>query len=961
MPSWMKPTDAQVDQMIALANEPEQLKRFFDRLQNPMWLVPLDKRGLFDSPPEPISHGWEGTGSSPIWPQSGYLARMAPEIPDQVFPIVRRLIGTQNLSLRADLVDAAIGLPASAAARMVPSIVKWLNDAAHPGMRMDIARRLGMLVVSLGRQGETEPAIRLCKALLAVERPTSPDHASRGRVRLRPEAEARIDRWAYRSILREDVPELALEAARETLLAVVGCLRAALRIRRGEGLAKEASDYSSIWRPAIEPHAQNDPNDRDIANLLISGLRDLVDHLVGSGTMALEDVISILSQQDRPVFQRIALYALRRHGTHARGSVTRWLTDRTLFDEPEVHHEYTTLEADFFASLPQDARATILGWIAAGPDREELAARIEHLHGRAPTQQDIAHRVRVWQWQHLAQIAASLPDTWTQHYRELVGEFGEPDHPEFLSYTRVEMGEKTPVTAEELRALAVPAIVDVIRSWRATQDPFGPTVEGLAHTLGQIASEEPARFSRDAEHFIGLGPPYIRHVVHGFLNAVNQGKPLDWRPVLFLCKWAADQPRELPGGEGTTGYMDPDWGWVRGAIGHLLYAALEAEEAEIPFDLRQLTWEVILLLTGDPDPEDRNYAGPDDVHTASLNTIRGQAMHTVMRYALWMHRNLEAVGADGKVSGSLEEMVEVRSVLEDHLDVQLDPSLAIRAVYGQWFAWLVLLDEEWASSHIAAIFPASGQEQSYWRASWDAYVTMSRPYDSAWFLLRGEYRRAVEQLPGQDDQTRQRFDPEEKLAEHLMAQYWRGNLRFGDADSLLEAFFDRASDVIRAHAITYVGHVLHNSTDAVQHSIIARLQELWEHRLPACREDPSKHPEELAAFGWWFASGAFADSWALRQLSEVLRLTRRIDMDDAVVERLARTAPDYPRESVACLEILVGMTSEAWIIRHWLSDIRTILQAAVESRDEDARATARALIDEFGRRGHHDYRDLRSL
>ncbi len=318
--------------MIALANEPEQLKRFFDRLQNPMWLAPLDKRGLFDSPPEPISHGWEGTRSSPIWPQSGYLARMAPEISGQVLPIVRRLIGTQNLSVRADLVDAAISLPASAAAQLVPSMVKWLNDGAQPGMHMDIARRLGKLMVSLGRQGETEPAIRLCKALLFVERLTPPDSVSGGRVRLRPEAEARIDRWAYRSILREDVPELALGGARETLLAVIGCLSATLHIRRGEGVAKEAPDYSSIWRPAIEPHAQNDPNDRDIANLLISGLRDLVDHLVGSRTMSLEDVVSILRQQDRPVFQRIALYALGRYGASAHELVVQWLTDRTLFD-----------------------------------------------------------------------------------------------------------------------------------------------------------------------------------------------------------------------------------------------------------------------------------------------------------------------------------------------------------------------------------------------------------------------------------------------------------------------------------------------------------------------------------------------------------------------------------------------------------------------------------------------------
>lgn len=961
MPSWTKPTDTRVDQVIALANAPEQLKLFFDRLQNPAWLGALQKRGLFENPPRPVTHGWEGAQSSPIWPQSGYLARMAPLVPEQVFPIVRKLIGTENISVRADLVDVALGLPARLSAQLVPGMVKWLNEPGLHGTRPDIAQKLGKLMVSLAQQGEVGTALRLCKALLAVERPTVSGNTEGSRMELRPKAEARIDKWAYRSVVGEDVAVLALAAGRQTLETMISCLRAALRIERGEGAAKDVPDYSSIWRPAIEPHEQNVARDFEVRDILITGLRDLLDRVIDTGTMPLEDVASILGRQVRPVFQRLALYALRRHGASALELVAQWLTNYALFEEPEVHHEYTTLEADYFGLLPPAAQEIILNWIDAGLDRDEVTARFQRLEGRVPSQEEIGRRVRTWQWQHLAPIATSLPEAWAQRYNELVDEFGELDHPEFLSYSRVQMGEKTPMTAEELRPLPVPAIIEAIRSWQVTPEPFGPTVEGLAQTVGQLASEEPARFSREAKCFIGLEPPYIRHLAHGFLSAVNQGKPLEWEPVLSLCKWAVEQPRELPGGVEPTGYMDPDWGWARSVVGHLLYAALEAEEAEIPFDLRQLTWDVIVPLTEDPDPADRAYAGPDDVHRASLNTVRGQAMRTVMRYALWVHRNLEAMGTAHQRQRGFDEMVEVRDVLEKHLDVQLDPSLAIRAVYGQWFAWLVLLDKVWASSHVAVIFPRSSKEKLYWRASWDAYVTMSRPYDSAWFLLRGEYRRAVERLDDQDDRTRQRLNPDEKLAEHLMVQYWRGNLGFRDADGLLEAFLDRAPDVIGSHAITFVGHVLHDSTEVLPHSIVARLHDLWECRLITYRENPSKHPEGLAAFGWWFASGAFADSWALRQLGEVLRLTHRIDMDDVVVERLARAAPDYPRESISCLEILIDMTTEPWTIRHWVRDIRTILQAALESRDEDARATAEALIDKLGRKGHHDYRDLRSL
>jgi len=968
MISWQTPTDYQVNQIIALINEPEQLKHFFDRLENPSWVRPLKERGLFDTVPAPLSHGWSGAQSYPVWPQSGYLARMSPEVPKEVFAIVfekhgeGRLIDTANVTVRADLVDIALGLPASLAVQLVPAMVQWVReDGGHPGMRDDVAARLRKLMVLLARKGEPKPAVDLCKVLLAFRHPSGPVSQRSERTSWREEPEPLIDPWQYRKIVREDVAELADIVGQPVLMAVSRSLRRALQIRRSGGTSQDLTDYSSIWRPAVEPHEQNDANDREVTNMLISGLRDLADRLVETGATSLIEAVSTLGEQDRPVFQRLALYLLRRHGRTAPELVSDWLTNRSLFDEPEVHHEYTTLAADYFASLPSEAQETILEWVDAGPDRGEVATRFEYLEGRTPAQDDIDRRVRLWQWRRLAPIAPSVPGEWAHCYRKLVSEFGQLDHPEFLSYSCVQMGEKTPMTVGELRPLPVPDMVEVIRTWRATQDPFGPTVEGLAHTVGQLASEEPVRFAREAERFRGLGPPYVRHLMSALLEAVNRGKPFEWEPVLLLCKWVIDQPCDLPGKRGENTYTDPGWEWARGAIAHLLYAGLDAGEAEIPLELRQLAWDVILPLTSDPDPGERDYATPDDVQMASLNTVRGEAMHAVIRYALWVHRNLEAAGANDELHHGFDEMIEVRGVLEDHLDVQLEPSPAIRAVYGQWFAWLVLLDEAWASSHIPAIFPESTDEQSYWHAAWDAYVTMSSPYDSAWFLLRGEYRRAVDLLIDEDHERRQRLDPAEKLAEHLMVQYWRGNLAFGDHDGLLEAFFDRATDVIPSHAITYVGHILHNSTDAVAHAIVARLQDLWERRLALCRENPINHTKELAAFGWWFASGAFDDSWALRELVAVLSLTDHVDMGDEVVERLARTAPDYPCNSVTCLTLLVETTTDPWTIRHWLSGIRTILRAALESRNEDARRPALALIEQFGRRGHHDYRDLRSL
>lgn len=97
----------------------------------------------------------------------------------------------------------------------------------------------------------------------------------------------------------------------------------------------------------------------------------------------------------------------------------------------------------------------------------------------------------------------------------------------------------------------------------------------------------------------------------------------------------------------------------------------------------------------------------------------------------------------------------------------------------------------------------------------------------------------------------------------------------------------------------------------------------------------------------------------LRQLQQSLQYADHLDMSDAVVERLAQAAPDRPLEAVQSVALLVDTVSEPWTLRHWLADIGAVLRAAINSADSAARGSALELIDELGRRGYHDYRDLR--
>lgn len=58
-----------------------------------------------------------------------------------------------------------------------------------------------------------------------------------------------------------------------------------------------------------------------------------------------------------------------------------------------------------------------------------------------------------------------------------------------------------------------------------------------------------------------------------------------------------------------------------------------------------MAWKVLSLLTDDPDPtseyEARCSGANMDSATLSIHTARGKAMHMVVRYALWVRRNIE--------------------------------------------------------------------------------------------------------------------------------------------------------------------------------------------------------------------------------------------------------------------------------------------------------------------------------
>ena len=330
--------------------------------------------------------------------------------------------------------------------------------------------------------------------------------------------------------------------------------------------------------------------------------------------------------------------------------------------------------------------------------------------------------------------------------------------------------------------------------------------------------------------FQGLDPTYVRGILMGLEEAAKQSKTFPWSPVIKLCHWVVEQPREIPGRTSEYADLDPGWAWTRKAIASLLSKGFEDGVSKIPYSFRSAAWEVLEPLTEDPEPTpayEAQYGSPNlDPATVSINTVRGEAMHAVVRYALWVRRHRENVDQEEGRFYGFEEMPEVRQVLDRHLGWSYDPSLAVRSVYGQWFPWLVVLDSDWAANSVSRMFPTDDALHDLRDAAWNAYIIFCPPYDNVLELLQGEYLAAIERISSVSDDRGYLANPDQHLAQHLMALYWRGRPNLDDPTGLLARFYETADDALRAHALSFVGRSLQNTPGHLSHAVTERLKTL---------------------------------------------------------------------------------------------------------------------------------------
>lgn len=951
-------TPEQIDEVMAHLGHVEHYRYFFERLQDPAWIPAFKSKGVFKQPP-PIERA-----GIPRWAASEYLVRVADRAPnpsvvmDTLLEIATALAQqTQpNPFVIRDITNVSLKLPGDQAIRIVPRLKKWV----HLVDGVFFVRPLGQLVVHLAQQGKLAEALVLISPLLAIERPARDDSES-----LYKQFKPRIRLFDYREIVEKRLPPVLQAIGRPLFDNLCNILQKAAKLSRRSHASDEWDDNSTFWHPII---GEQDEDERDdVRSVLVSASREAAEYLVRDGGEDLRALVDGLESRHWLIFRRLALHLLRVFPTAPRELIATRLTHEPLFRDRSLRTEYELLLRARFVDLNPEEKQVILGWIQVGPpDLDQRIVRWTESTGRHPAPEEIQRYRRQWQWERLAPCRNGLPVEWQDRYATMAAEFGEPEpRPARIEARSVALGERSPKSEEELAALTPEALREYLITWRPDRGEFlHSTPSGLSQVLTSLVTKDPERYTSAASQWEGLDPTYLHGIIRGFTQAIQKSQQFTWEPVLSLCSWVLQQPREIPGRNVDRWEADPDWGGTRWWIVELLRIGFQHETLAIPISLRETAWRLLEILTNDSDPEpedeEEDYDWPGQSMTRASNSVRGRAIEGIIFYPGWIrHQTANAAGIDLSQAPQAQLPPEARAMLDLHLDPQGEPSLAIRSLYGRWIPWLLVFDRPWATAAVPRIF--TEQDQRYWLVAWDGFISFNEAYEEIFEPLQPVYRHAVAQLgteANQEDDTRNLR--EERLAAHLMTFYWRGHYNLEETDSLLRRFFSVASDKIRGEAVEYIGRSLERTIQPIEPAILDRLQSLWMWRLEEGRRDRGGHQAELKAFGWWFHSGKYDARWALEQLQHVLRLAGGIEPDYLVLEQLAEQVVTVPHEVLTCIRLLIEGQHDLLEIVSWAKDLRSIFTHTQAHQSVEVRRASNNVIELLGRRGDLGYRDLLS-
>ena len=980
-----RPTREHVEMAARLLLRPQQRHHFFSALASPFWLEPLASSGQFASPPDRDVKA-DGSWSPRAWPQGQYLTRLASTHPDAVARVLSQISRkNSNPAVWYAVIAAALAMPARVAASLVPSIQGALKHDSGFTLAHEAAR-----VVQHLAEGGARAAFDLADALLwfvKLRRPEQTESSgstgpSAAAIRLHDTTWLlpRINDWELREFVDKAVPSL------ERLDPVATCALLAPKLRRAVFLMdsvlpeERRGDGTARWCKRVTSTS----NSKDVRAALTRALAAVASRAVAAGREQARSVFALL-ECDGEIFERLRWTVLASAGTFLQDELDSVIGSDRLVAPPFGAAEAAALLRAQFSNASTSAKRLFTYALERGPTPEALqrtiAFRREGLDQQGSTtvklpDLEMGAAVTDWRakrlrWFHerippelqamatAAGVSPAVPSVERQDLDELgwhTGTGGERTRDASLR------------TAAELAAAEAADTARLLREWTGPTESFGrgPSRNGLEQELIEFAEANPAKALEVAAHSSEQPIPlnYLAALLAGVQAAVGN-REIPWKEALLVAQSAVTLASEREHRQDER----PSWRHPgRAIIATALEVLREAcRTSKLPLALADDAWAFVTHSLRSPTvwqeeaSEDPERFG--DVLDASLNSLSGAAVQTLLELALWHYR--EAVRERGQSVADEPHVDEIDGrlalLLSELMEHDGTAAQRARAMLGGYVPQVYLLAPAWATANENALF-ANGATKPLHNPVWSAYLARGGFFDSVFARLRPWYVSAADGTAEAGDSLagERRWAPSRGLADHVLIALVRGLARLGDADSLVEKTYSSVTSGPKAEVYWALHADWRDDRASVPSEFVPRLVSFWEWRLTELERALGASEAEVQAEAVGLLPLAslpqLAPSDAIRLGIRTVRLLPAPeDRSSAPWESLGRLAA---ADAVGAFELVEPLVARALATRFPylpFDELAPSLRAALACPDEAVRRRATRLINILGERGFVEY------
>lgn len=884
--SYTVPVDSDIDTALSLISNHGLRFIFFSELNNPEWLSPMKRKGVFRTSAEDEPSVERNSN----WPEALYLKRVACIHPEIVTEIALEVAASFNPAIREALVQIALVLPIDKANDVVRRITDWAtqgySDSGYFWISEGIADVIRRFLFSEDRQFARVGTILYQK----IFEPRNSDGYFH-------EITALVPRYFYAEKMDE------LEDA-------FGCI--SLTRRRGilnhfsYQLLSDLSDgtKSSIVIRSVE--SEMDQRSESISGKVIFKLVQVIDESFNDNPFSAIEWIR--KKGNNPIVVRCALYVLQRaieralaEGAGVDKSVGSYihevlLSDLVLEDEydPELYPLYASArKLNIITAEELDSFVLRVSKSSLNKYKEWVSSNTNNNHAE---DDDVERRARQWTHRMLTLMGVdALGHESRKIFEALSKEIPQTDYQTtHFGSTKTLVGPNSPITSEEMVTMGVDTLLEHLRGWHPSQNDRFQLIshEGQGRALTGAVVKNPGLFVGRMEEVLALRPIYQRAILAGWDKAMDEGHIVPISGSLLMIQAAAKKSEsekwesEGSGFDDDSSYLSLRRQAVRLA-GHLLDGTSNVLSAEQMGSLLDSLLD--FSESGEPDVDyEATYGGDnEDSLTLSMNTVRPIALLDI---AKWINR-----------SNNNDRVSDALSAIEKHLPDH-SSFLSEAAAIGEGLPHLYESVPEWVHDHYDGIFGAS-EVNTCQQIVLTTALSLYRPNARLFELLSRTMNRALDNN-AEAYKLGLRAIHADALLQIGRWLYYGYAVGFVSPDNpILEKWWSVADARHLGRALGGLCGELRAGEGDVPEGVVSRIGNLWDYHASHLVERSGG--ESLAGIESLMQSGCYtADWWGPRLLTELKVNPHKIPIF-SIESNLHELSEHDPELAVVVLRLVV--------------------------------------------------------